>query len=385
MKAIFSRQTLLNGLSLVQNLVGTSGALPILSNVLFVVDKDEARLVATDLECFVEVKIEGTVEEGGRVTAPARTLLDIVRLLPEDNIAIVTSGTRMTLTCNRNVYHLSTMNADDYPEWPGLEPALSFSLQQADLKRALKNTLFAIPSRDPRKVLMGCLFEYDGSRLTCVATDGRKLGKSVIDTTSPKGKKEFSGIIPGRVLSEIDRSLGDEGEIRLELTDQRAVVKVPNLNLTFLSSLIEGKYPAYESVIPETFKKEIQLPKAIIDEAIGRAAILAERKHHSIVMSFGDNAIQIRSQSFEDGSYEGQVEVDYSDEAFKIAFNYHYLHDVFRVAPDKSLKMKVKDSSSPVVFECESDADSLYLVMPVRIHELESESEEEASTEKVGA
>jgi DNA polymerase-3 subunit beta len=385
MKAIFSRQTLLNGLSLVQNLVGTSGALPILSNVLFVVDKDEARLVATDLECFVEVKIEGTIEEGGRITAPARTLLEIVRLLPEDNIAIVTSGTRMTLTCNRNVYHLSTMNADDYPEWPGMEPALAFSVTQADFKRALRNTLFAIPSRDPRKVLMGCLCEYGDNRLTCVSTDGRKLGKSVIDTTAPKGKKEFSGILPGRVLNELDRSLGEEGEIRIELTDQRAVIKVPNLNLTFLCSLIEGKYPAYDSVIPETFKKEIQLPKAVVDEAIGRAAILAERKHHSIVMSFGENAIQIRSQSFEDGSYEGQIEVEYNDEPFKIAFNYHYLHDVFRVAPDKMLKMKVKDSSSPVVFECETDADSLYLVMPVRIHELESENTDSPSTQTVNA
>lgn len=385
MKAIFSRQTLLNGLSLVQNLVGTSGALPILSNVLFAADEDGARLVATDLECFVEVRIEGTIEEGGRITAPARTLLEIVRLLPEDNIALVTSGTRMTLTCNRNVYHLSTMNADDYPEWPGIEPTLAFTVKQADLSRALRNTLFAIPTRDPRKVLMGCLFEVTPGKLTCVATDGRKLGKAVIETTAPKGKKEFQGIVPGRMLSEIDRALSADGDIRVELTDQRAVFKVPSLNLTFLTSLIEGKYPAYDSVIPETFKKDIELPKALVDEAIGRAAILAERKHHSIVMSFGDNAIQIKSQSFEDGSYEGQVEVDYSDDAFKIAFNYHYLHDVLRVAPDKSVTMKVKDSSSPVVFQCASDADSLYLVMPVRIHELETESEDEPTTEKVRA
>lgn len=385
MKAIFSRQTLLNGLSQVQNLVGTSGALPILSNVLFSVEKDEARLVATDLECFVEAKIEGTIEEGGRVTAPAKTLLEIVRLLPEDNIAVVTSGTRMTLTCNRNVYHLSTMNADDFPEWPGIEPALSFTVKQADLSRSLKNTLFAIPSRDPRKVLMGCLFEHANGKLTSVATDGRKLGKCVIETTGVKGKKDFQGIIPGRMLSEIERSLSEEGEIRIELADQRAVFRVPNLNLTYLTSLIEGKYPAYDSVIPETFKRDIELPKAIVDEAIGRAAILAERKHHSIVMSFGDNAIQIKSQSFEDGSYEGQVEVDYTDEAFKIAFNYHYLHDVFRVAPDKMITMKVKDSSSPVVFQCASDSESLYLVMPVRIHELESESEDPSPREKVRA
>lgn len=383
MKAIFSRQTLLSGLSLTQNLVGTSGALPILSNVLFEVTGDGAELIATDLECFAKVSVEAEVEEAGRVTAPAKTLADIVRLLPDDNVAIVTSGTRMTITCNRNVYHLSTANSEDYPEWPGIDAGSTITIKQSDLAALLGNTLFAIPGRDPRKVLMGALFELEDGNLTVVATDGRKLGKSTRKVEKVKGKKSAQCIVPGKVLSEIHRALTDEGEIRISLTDQRAVFEIESLGLTYLSSLIEGKFPSYDAVIPETFKRTIPLPKDIVDDAISRASILAERKHNSIVLEFDANEIAIRSQSFEDGSYEGNVEIEYDGDPFKIAFNYSYLRDVLKVAPDATINMKVKDSSAPVVFECESDPQSLYLVMPVRIHELEGRSEESEVREKV--
>lgn len=377
MKATFFRQTLLSGISLTQNVVSGASTLPILSNVLFDADDKGVHLIGTDLECFSRVRLEAHVEEKGRVTVPAKTLGDIVRLLPDDNVAIVTSGTRMTLTCNRNVYHLATMSADDFPEWPKFESTVKLTLRQADLKRLLRNTLFAVPSRDPRKVLMGVLFEISKDSVVGVATDGRKLGKTVIKPVSHEGKKSISAVIPERVLKEIDRAIGEEGEIRLELSDQRAAFTIDTLNLTYLTGLIDGKFPQYDSVIPASFLRTLDIPKNTLDEAIGRAAVLAERKHHSIVLTFQKNEIKVRSQSFEDGSFEGDVDIEYTGDPFKLAFNYHYLHDVFRVAPDATLRMKVKESTAPVVFECQSDPESLYLVMPVRIHDLEGGESEE--------
>lgn len=378
MKATFSRQTLMSGIGLIQNIVSTSSTLPILSNLLFEADSSGVNLISTDLEGFAKVRLEANVAEAGRVTAPAKMLADIVRSLPDDEVALTTSGTRMTLTCNRNVFHLSTMTADDFPEWPKSEAGVTITIGQSDLRRLLRNTLFAMPGRDPRKVLMGALVEVSADRLTIVATDGRKLGKASAEPIEFKGEGERSVIIPGRVLTEIEKSLGDEGEVKLEISDQRAVFTLDNLKLTYLTSLIEGKFPQYQSVIPETFTRELQLPTALVDDAITRAAILAERKHHSIILSFGNGMIGIRAQSFEDGSYEGEVGIDYDGEPFKLAFNYNYLHDVFRVAPDATITMMVKESTAPVVFVCASDANSLYLVMPVRMHDLEGEEAEPA-------
>lgn len=383
MKAKFSRQALLSGLSLTQNLAGGPGSLPILSNVLIDASKDGTFLIGTDLECFARVAVDAEVSEAGRVTAPAKTMAEIVRVLPDDTIELSTKGNQLTLKCNTNVYKLGTMGADDYPEWPETKAETTIQIKQSDLKRLLSNTLFAIPSRDPRKVLMGALIELKDGTLTCVATDGRKLGKSRTKDVKVTGTKDIQCIIPGRVLAEIERTLNEEDEIKIELSSQRSVFTLENLGVTYLSTLIEGKYPSYSSVIPDTFMKTIELPKNIVSDAIGRAAILAERKHHSIIMEFKENRIEIESESFEDGSYRGKLDIEYDDEPFKIAFNYHYLNDVFKVAPDATINMKVKDSSSPIVFECASDPDTLYLVMPVRIHELRGSEEESASRESV--
>lgn len=375
MKVIFARQTLLAGTAMTQNLVSGAGTLPILSNVLLEAGPDGVNLTATDLEAFARVALKGRVEEAGRATVPSKTLSDIVRRLPDDDVVLVTSGTRMTLTCNRNVYHLATMDAEDFPEWPRPEPTTKLTLRQADLKRLLGSTLFAIPAREPRKVLMGALFQLKKDGLICVATDGRKLGKAVAEPARVEGKKEFHAIVPGRILGEIDKNIGEEGEIELAFTDRQGIFKLNDL--TYVTQLIEGSFPKYDSVIPETFKKTIDLPKATLDDAISRAGILAERKFNSVILSFARNAIDVQSKSFEDGSYEGQIEIDYDGEPFKIAFNHQYLHEVFRIVRDEKIRMKVKDPIAPVVFECDSDPTSLYLVMPVRMHDLEAEEERE--------
>jgi DNA polymerase-3 subunit beta len=151
-------------------------------------------------------------------------------------------------------------------------------------------------------------------------------------------------------------------------------------NLCYVANKIEGTYPKYESVIPQSFKRTIKVQKNSLADAIDRAAILAERKHHSIVLKFVTGQIEINAQSFEDGSYEGIVETDYTGEPFKIAFNHQYLQEIFKVTPDPVVDMKIKESNAPVVFECESEADAIFLVMPVRLAEVEAEETESAET-----
>jgi DNA polymerase-3 subunit beta len=257
------------------------------------------------------------------------------------------------------------MPADDFPDWPCIQPEVTVRLRQSDLKRALHNTMFAVPARDHRKVLMGVLFDIHDGRLTCVATDGRKLGKTVVDPQETTGEtNSIQAIIPDGILREIDRAIGEDGEIELSFTDRQ--VRFQLSNLTYISNLIDGAYPKYESVIPQSFTRTIRIQKTTLADAIARAAILAERKHHSIVLKFAPGQIEIVAQSFEMGTYEGVIETDYDGEPFKIAFNHNYLQEIFKVAADEVLDMRLKENNAPVVFEIESDPDTLFLVMPVR-------------------
>src|SRR5438128_999489 len=120
MKIIFERQPLVSGIALIQNIVSSATTMPILANVLIEATNEEATISGTDLESFGRVKLKGQVEEAGRVTAPARLLAEIARLLPEGEVLIETSGSHMTIQCNRNTYQLATMPADDFPDWPRL-------------------------------------------------------------------------------------------------------------------------------------------------------------------------------------------------------------------------------------------------------------------------
>lgn len=373
MKVIFERQPLASGIALIHNVVSSTTSMPILSNILIeATNTEEASISGTDLESFGRVRLKARVEEAGRVTAPARLLADIVRLLPDGEVTLETSGSRMTILCNRNTYQLATMPADDFPEWPRLQPETTITLRQADLKRMLHNTMFAIPTRDPRKVLMGVLFEVDGGRLTCVATDGRKLGKAVVEPQEIIGQPTTQAIIPERILKEIDHAIGAEGDIQLMIADRQIMFNLSNL--TYVANRIEGTYPKYEAVIPQSFKRTIKIQKNSLADAINRAAILAERKHHSIILKFVTHQIEINAQSFEDGSYEGVVETDYEGEPFRIAFNHQYLQEIFKVTPDDEVDMKIKEANAPVVFECASEPESIFLVMPVRMADAEAEN-----------
>lgn len=376
MKVSFKRSALANAVALIQNSVSDSGALPILGNIKLEAESEPVRMTGTDLETFARVTLEGRIEEAGSVTLPGKKLAEIARLLPDDDVAIVTAGTKATLTCGRSTYQLSTMDADDFPEWPKTEHVSRIVLPQKDLKRILAHTTFAIPQRDPRKVLMGALFTLIPDKgLVCVATDGRKLGKVETQPIEVVGKNSCSAIIPGRALLEVQKAMAEEGEVEIGISRRQAVFKTERLE--YLTSLVEGNYPNYSAVIPDSFKKRIDLPRAAFDEAVVRAGILAERKFNSIVLSFEKDRIEIQAQTFEAGQFRGEVEISFEGEPFKIAFSHQYLHEVFKIIPDAVVHMEIKDSSAPVVFKFDGDPGTMFLVMPVRMSELEPPDEEE--------
>lgn len=373
MKVIFERQPLAGGIKLIQNMVQSASTMPILAHILIETGEGETDFTGTDLESFGRVRLKARVEEAGRITVPARLLADIVSVLPEGEVTFESAGARLTISCNRNSYQLTTLPAEEFPEWPRIEPETTLVLRQADLKRALHNTMFAIPQRDPRKVLKGVYLELNEGRLICVATDGRKLGKCEFEPVEIRGGDRLQAIVPDGILREIDRAIGEEGEIELGVSERQIIFTLSNLN--YVANRIDGAYPQYSAVIPNSFKRTIKIQKNDLADAINRAGILAERQHHSIVLSFTENNVEIKSHSSDEGAYEGQVEIDYQGDPFKIAFNFQYLQEVFKVTTDSVLDMKIKESTQPVVFESEEDPDSIFLVMPVRIAEFEGENE----------
>jgi DNA polymerase-3 subunit beta len=368
MKVTFDKEQLVKAASATQSLVNTQSSLPVLSNVLIEADGERAVFVATDLESSVRCTVQAKVETPGKTTAPARTFAELVRELPSGEVCLEQEGDLLKVQAEENSYHLQTMPAADFPSWPKLNPHTTLTLGQAALEAVLDRVLFAVPQRDPRKVLLGAYFDIRDGNLIAVATDGKKMGYCRRPLVELLGTKEISAIVPHRILAEVQRSLGMEGDVKIQIAERQVAFDMGDV--VYLSNKIDGTYPNYEMVIPKEINRTVKVDRDAFAAAIRRASIISEEKNNSIVMRVEAEKAQITSRTYDVGDYTGQMPVSYDGEAFDIAFNHKYLTEVFRIMAEKDVSMRVKTITSPVLFVNETDEDTIFLIMPIKMSDL---------------
>lgn len=350
-------------------------SLAILGNILVTATADgNVTFEASDMEACVRCQVTAEVETPGSVTVPAKTFHNIVRELPSGQVELDFSSALAGITCGGNQFQLTTQTPEDFPSWPDLQAATTITVEQKTLKRILGHILYALPQRDPRKVLLGAYFDIRDSELICVTTDGKKLGLSRCDVPEVEGVMPTAAIIPHKTLNEVYSNLKNEGMVRLLIGERQIAFDMGNL--LYLSNRIDGIFPNYEMVIPADFTKEIRLNRAAFVEEIRRAAIISEERNNSIVMRFEPGKINFSSRTYDVGSFQGSVAIDYDGEAFDIAFNHNYLTDSFKVIEGEEVIMKIKQNTSPVVFVTPDNDKSLFLVMPIKLTDIAEFNEE---------
>jgi len=176
MKLTFAKDQLVKAASITQSMVNQQTSLPVLSNILIEAEGERVVFVTTDLEASVRCIVQAKVSEPGRTTVPARTFADLVRELPDGEVTLELEGHLVKVVAEDNSYHLQTMPAEDFPSWPEIKPMSTLTIEQVELSGMLSRVLFAVPQRDPRKVLLGAFFDVKDGALVTVATDGKKLG-----------------------------------------------------------------------------------------------------------------------------------------------------------------------------------------------------------------
>ena len=251
MHFVISREALLKPLQMVSGVVERRQTLPVLSNVLMVLDGSELSLTGTDLE----VELIGRVpvdqaHEAGAVTVPARKLLDICKSLADDaNVEFSLSDNKLTLKSGRSRYTLTTLPASEFPSVDEEPDTFSLSISQAKLHELLESTSFAMAQQDVRYYLNGMLFEVAPDFLRVVATDGHRLAMETLNMDNPINDVQQL-ILPRKGILELSRLLGDEqGEITLTFGQNHIRAKVPAV--TFTSKLVDGKFPDYNRVLPK--------------------------------------------------------------------------------------------------------------------------------------
>jgi DNA polymerase-3 subunit beta len=364
MKFSVSKDKLLEGLSIVQNVVSTRTTLPILSNVLLQASEGEIRLTTTDLDVGVRGSVEAQVERSGATTLPARRLFSIVRELPAAEIYVdVDSKNLASIRSGPSYFKILGLPEEEFPPLPRFDDAKIFTIAQKDLKDGLKKTSYAISTDETRYVLNGTLFSFKENKLTLVATDGRRLALVDLELEFPRSQ-EIDVIVPTKAVTELQRLVKDEGDVKVSIGENQIAFEI---NQTLLvSKLIEGNYPNYRQVIPSEAKERVTLERETLLNAVRRVALLASEKSNSVKLSFSKGNIDIVATTPEVGEARESLAVMYKGREFSIAFNPEFLMAPLRNLSTDEVYLDLIDEMSPGVIKIAGPF--LYVLMPMRLN-----------------
>ena len=363
MKFSVTKEKLLECLQQVQNVVSTRTTLPILSNVLLQTNGSEVRLTTTDLDVGVRGSFEAQVEKEGATTLPARRLFNIIRELPTSEIQFDVDGKNAaSIRSGQSFFKILGLPEEEFPPLPKFDDSKVVTIRQKDLRDGLRKTSYAISTDETRYVLNGVLFSFKDNKLTLVATDGRRLAMVDIDLEFPRSH-EGDIIVPTKAVTELQRLLSDEGDLRVSVGSGQIAFDLEKALL--VSKLIEGNYPNYRQVIPGEMKERVTLERETFLNSLRRVSLLASDKSNSIKLNFSKNNIDITANTPEVGEAKESLPVAYKGREFSIAFNPEFLMAPLRNLTEDEIFLDLIDEMSPGVIKIQSPF--LYVLMPMRI------------------
>lgn len=376
MRIKFKKSDLVQAANIVQSVANPQSTLPILANVLINTEHDNViTLSATDYETRVKIHVPGEVEKKGMATVPAKTFSDLVRELPDDgDVTLEFKAGGIHIKCRDIRAELQAMPARDFPKWPEVETKNAIQLQQKELKRLVEKILFAVPVRDPRKVLLGCLCEIKKGKATCVATDGKILAYYAIPLEGQKISSDHNVVIPHKLLDELSKNLGDEGTASLSFDERQ--ISVEFNNVTYISNQIEGKYPNYEAVVPKEFARELRFQRPAMVSAVRRTSILTDIKQSAVMMTFDGDTVTVEAESYDRGRIHEEIPGVNEGEPFKIVFSHKYVADMLKALDKDEVILQVNTPTTPAVFRSADSPDNFYLIMPIKMTEIREYDDE---------
>ena len=367
MKFTISREQVLPALQQIVSVIEKRQTMPILSNVLVVLTKNKLVLTGTDLEIQIIAEIAIESDIGMEFTIPARKFLDICRLLPSGAEIRMehTDDAKIRIISGRSRFSLSTLPAEDYPEFSESEFEYRFSINAGKLKKALDKTIFCMANQDVRYYLNGLMLNISNSKIKLVASDGHRLSVFEDELESAAGY-EARIIIPRKGVMELTRLLDDpdiEVEVRFSNNNIRIVIK----DLTFSAKLVDARYPDFNRVFQQDFHNHILIQRQLLKDALTRVAILSNEKFKGLSFDVSSESLKISTHNPEHEEAEEDLLIEYQGQPITIAFNAQYLLDaVSNLDSELAVISIASNLSSCIIDEPENQA-YRFIVMPMRL------------------
>jgi len=365
MKISASREEILEPLQNVIGVVERRQTMPVLSNVLISARNNRLSITGTDLEVELVSSVALNVVQAGDITVPGRKLLDICRALPDGTaVTLATENDRLSIRGGRSRFTLTMLPAAEFPVVDQINAQQTLVLPQAEFRRLIDKTHFAMAQQDVRYYLNGMLLEAEGKMLRAVATDGHRLSLCETELETRVAAKQ-QVIIPRKGVMELQRLLGAEGTIALGIGTNHVRAEIGDVRFT--SKLIDGRFPEYGRVIPSAPTKLVDADRECLRRALQRTAILSNEKYRGIRLALKPDLLTLQAHNPEQEEAEDQIEVSYSGEEMEIGFNVNYLLDALSAIEGERVHLGLSDSNSSGLVTGPGVTTARYVVMPMRL------------------
>jgi DNA polymerase-3 subunit beta len=366
MKFICDRGILLKEIAIAQEIISSKNAISILSNIYLEVKEDTLFIKATDIKVNFETKLPVTVKEGGSCTVYGDKFLGILNSIPDGELEFEQNDAKITIktTLKRIKFQLKSIASDKFPEFPVPKDKNTFEFPIKGFKEMIKQTVFAVSDDETRYFMNGVFFEKQEGRLIMVATDGRRL--AFISKEAGPDIADFAGIIvPPKILNIIIKRAGDEGLISLSVTDKILFITFGSYHLS--SVLIEGDFPNYRRVIPESQSHSFTVKRLEMLDALKRVSLLVEQKSRRVYLGLAPGLISVSSEESDIGAAKEEIPCRYDGAEVSIALNYRYIEEPFKEMDEEEIEIFFTEPNKAITIKPIPEGDFFHIVMPMQL------------------
>jgi DNA polymerase-3 subunit beta len=368
MDFVTTKDNLLKELELMQGIVEKKTTIPILSNIVIDARKEGLEFRATDLEVGIRTECEAKVAKPGSIALSAKRLFDIVRYLPDADVRVKSDdGNAAQITCQKARFRIMGLSPDDFPTIPAFDFANGIPIERTLLTDLIAKVIFAITTDETRYQINGTLMILNKRNLTLVATDGHRL--AYVSGRLEKGASEerIEVIVPRKAFQEVTRIGSGDGDILFGHKDNHVFFKAGKTVLS--STIVAGKFPEYEKVIPEGNDRLLKMESTAFAEVVRRVALLSSERSRAVKIALSKGSVEISSNNPEVGEAAETVDVDYAGSPLEVGFNAKYLLDFFQAMGPGPVILALKDEATQGLLRPvgQEGRDYRYVVMPMRI------------------
>ena len=378
MELTIQKQTLLDGLQMVQGIVEKRSSMPILSNVLFETVDSGIQMVATDLQVGIRLKVPAQVKEPGGISLLARKLYEIVRELPDEDVYLkLNENNRIFISCKGTQYNIVGLPASDFPPLPEVDLKQVFNLEGSVLKDMIQRTIISVALDEGRYNLSGIFFEYfqkdEKNWLRMVSTDGHRLTlqdkeiEPLAEEVFPKGV-----LLPRKAVTELIKMLETSGQVRIGFKDNNGVFTKDDTMMVM--RLLEKKFPDYQLVLPKKKDKSVLVSKNNLLDTMKRMAVLSTDRYRGVKLLLSKGNLEIQSVNPDLGDAKEAIPLEYKGGKLEVGFNGRFFIDALQIMESETITLELSDSVSPAVLSGEKDPGFLALIMPMKLMEDSGES-----------